>query len=118
MGVKILLFFVLVAGSLFITGCNTNNDEKSLQGKPLIYIVEEPKEKVFVVEGENGLGWFEETKSQRNEMNTIRSVREDEEEQEEFEIKNKLKNVVRSIDNEFIIGYDEEIDDPKWKEVE
>ena len=120
MGVKITLFSLFIIVTLFIVGCISKPEiEPSV---PAIYIVssvgEEPQIQTFIVGEEDPLAWLDETKTQRHELNTIRSIREDEDNQEEFEIKSKLKNVVRSVDNELIIGYDEELDNPRWVEVE
>jgi hypothetical protein len=54
----------------------------------------------------------------RNELNKMRALREFENEEEEFEIKSKMKNVRRVIDDELIVGYDKELDNPDFKEVE
>ena len=54
----------------------------------------------------------------RNELNKIRALRDDEDDQEEFEFKSRLKNVKRSIDGEMIIGYEQELDNPDFKEVD
>ena len=124
MGVKtiilLLLFLgVLIAGSLlFLVSCNCEKPVYQ-QAKPAIYVVEEPKPIVYVVgDGDDSISWIEESGPQRHELNSIRAIREDEEEQELFELESKLSNVRRIVDHELVIGYDEELDDPRWKEVD
>lgn len=114
MGVKLLLAGFIV-GLLLLVSCTSGPQEKS--ALPKLYIVEEPQAKFFVVGGKNPMGWVEETKSRRNELNSARALREDKDEQEEFEIKSKLKNVRRIVDGKLIVGFDKEIDNPKFKEV-
>ena len=117
MGVKLTLFTLFVAVSLFIVICTYNAQEEPMQGKPAIYIVQESKPKTFVVEEENSVAWLEETKEKRHELNIMRYTKEYEDEQEEFEMQSKLSNVRRIIDHELIVGYDEELDNPRWVEV-
>ena len=124
MGVKtiillLLVLGVLIAGSLlFLVSCDCEKPSYK-QGKPVIYIVEEPKPIVYVVgEGDSSISWIEESGSQRHELNLIRAIREDEEGQELFELESKLSNVRRIVDHELVLGYDEELDDPRWKEVD
>lgn len=114
MGVKLILPVFLI-GMLFIVSCASETQEKP--ATPKLYIVEEPHAKVFVVDGKNPFEWVEETKPRRNGLNSARLLREDMETQEEFEIKSKLKNVRRVVDDELIVGFDEEIDNPKFKEI-
>lgn len=119
-----LLALIILLGSLFIASCTSGSENQAQQQAqpyaPVIYVVEEQDEqpKVFVVEEKAPLGWYEETKEQRNELNIIRNIKEDEDEQKEFELESKLSNVRRNIDDKLIIGYDEEIDNTRWKEVD
>lgn len=101
---------------LFIVSCTSELGEKQIM--PKLYIVEEPQPKIFVTGETSPFEWVEQTKSIRNELNSARALREDKDKQEEFEIKSKLKNVRRVIDGEFIVGYDKEIDNPEFKEVD
>ena len=124
MGVKLVLYILFVIGLLFLSSCTYEQPVKEQQWNPIIYVVgepqisEQPRVKIFVIEEKDSLAWAEETKPKRSELNKIRALREDEDSQKEFELKSKLSNVRRTIDDELIIGYDEEIDNPKWKEVE
>ena len=106
-----LVFFIL--GLIFITSCTYEQ-----QGKTVTYVVEEKQPQVFVVEQENPLAWEKDTRAKRFELNTIRSLRDFEDDEEEFEIKSKLFDVRRFIDGETIIGFDEELDNPDFKEVD
>lgn len=121
MGIKLILSILFVVGLLFIVSCTS--EPKVNPSVPLIYIIggtqtaEESQIKTFVVE-EDSLAWFEETKEARKELNMIRYSDELKDEQEEFELRSRLKNVRRSIDNELIIGYDKELDNPRWVEVD
>jgi hypothetical protein len=107
---------------LFIISCTSESEVNP--SVPLIYIiegtqtVEESQVKTFVVAEEDSSAWYEETKGKRHELNVIRYTNEYEDEQEEFEIKSRLKNVVRSVDGELIVGFDEELDNPRWVEVD
>jgi len=71
-----------------------------------------------VSEGEGPFNWYYESEERREELNKIRLEREDKETLEEFERKSELSNVRRIIDNELVIGYDKELDDPDFKEVD
>jgi len=110
MRVKILFFLLAI---LALSSC-TNE----LQAKSVTYIVEEKQPLVFNIEQDDPLAWLKETKSQRNELNTIRAIRDDEDDQEEFEFESTYSNVRRIIDNEFVIGYVKELDNPDFKEVD
>ena len=116
MGVKLILLILLAIGVLFIVSCASETQEKP--AAPKLYIVEEPHAKIFVVGGKSPLVWVEETKSTRNGLNSARALREDNDTQKEFELKSKLKNAVRTVDGKLIVGYDEELDNTRWKEVE
>jgi hypothetical protein len=123
MGIKLLLLSILfITGLLFIISCTSESEVNP--SVPLIYIiegtqtVEESQVKTFVVAEEDSSAWYEETKGKRHELNVIRYTNEYEDEQEEFEIKSRLKNVVRSVDGELIVGFDEELDNPRWVEVD
>ena len=110
MRVKLIIFLI---GVLLIAGCTSQP-----QGKKVIYTVEEPQEKTFVVEQKNPLSWMEETKDERLQQNVRRFLDEDEDDLEEFELESKLNNVRRIIDGKLIIGYDQELDNPDFKEVD
>ena len=87
MGVKniillLLVLGVLIAGSLLFLVSYDCEKSSYKEGKPVIYIVEEPKPIVYVVgDGYDSISWIEESGSQRHELNSIRAIREDEEEQ-------------------------------------
>ena len=115
MGVKLILLILLI-GMLFIVSCASETQENPVA--PKLYIVEEPHAKVFVTGETSPFEWVEQTKSMRNELNSARALREDKNEQEEFGIKSKLKNVARTVDGKLIAGFDGEIDNPKFKEVD
>ena len=117
MRVKLILFVLTV----FLLSSCTNQQLTVTQGKPLVFIVDESP-KVFVIEENRDLTWFDETKQQRYEHNLRRNIDEDEDELEEFEIRTKLKNVRRSFENKFgeeelIIGFDKDLDNPDFKEI-
>ena len=124
MRVKLALFVI----ALFLISSCTYEQPVTDQGKSLIFIVdgteaEEPKFKIYVVAEENPLAWFDETKQERYHKNLVRSMKDYEDEQDEFEIRARLKNVKRSFDNEdgeqeLIIGFDKELDNPDFKEVD
>ena len=106
---------------MFIVSCTS--EPKVNPSVPLIYIIDgtqtiEPQVKTFIVGEEDSSAWFEETKEARKELNMIRYSDELKDEQEEFEFESRLKNVRRTIDNELIIGYDKELDNPRWVEVD
>ena len=113
MRVKLILLVLVI---FFLASC-TPKQAANEQGKPAIYVVEGPMAKTFVVGEKDPLAWEEQTKSKRSGLNSARALREDNDTQVEFKIKNKLSNVVRSVDNKLIIGFDKEIDNPVWKEV-
>ena len=121
MGVKLILSVLLIASVLLTFGlllisCSCETEEKPAM--PTIYIIGDSKPKTFVVSEQDPLAWFEETKEDRNELNMIRYTDEYEDDQEEFEIKSQYSNVRRIIDHEVIVGYDEELDNPRFKEVD
>ena len=124
MGVKLVLCSLFVIGLLLLSSCTYEQPVKEQQWEPIIYVVgepqisEQPQVKTFVIEEKDSLSWAEETKPKRIELNTIRALREDEDSQKEFELKSKLSNVRRTVDDELIIGYDEELDNPRWMEVD
>ena len=135
MRVKLIL---LVIALFLLSSCSyEQNSDQIEQQELLIFVIDEsqiteqpiepkiniPKMKVFVIEESTGLEWFDETKQQRYQQNLRRYTDEYEDEQEEFEIKNKLKNVRRIVeddfgDDELIIGFDKELDNPDFKEVD
>ncbi len=118
MGVKLILTILFVVGLLLITSCTS--EPQTNPSMPAIYIVSlaEPTVQTFVVGKDDPFSWYEETKEARKELNMIRYSDELKDEQEEFEFKSKLSNVRRTVDNELIIGYDKELDNPRWKEVD
>ena len=119
MGIKLILFSLCVIAALFIVSCTSEPEiEPSV---PAIYIVSpvtEPQVKTFVVIEQDSSAWFEETKEKRHKLNMIRYAEDYKDELEEFEFKSKLSNVRRTVDNELIIGYDKELDNPRWEEVD
>ena len=110
MRVKLVL---LVLGLVLITSCTSEQPAKSVT-----YVVEEKQPLVFVVEQEDPFAWEKDTKQNRFDLNTFRSLRDFEDEQEEFKIKSRLFDVRRFIDGEIIIGFDEDLDNPDFKEVD
>ncbi|MDP7244030.1 MAG: hypothetical protein QF568_01665 [Flavobacteriales bacterium] len=119
MRVKLTLFVIV----LFLLSSCTYPQYDGQQGKTVTYVIEEPQPKVFVIEEEDPLAWFEETKYQRYQQNLRRYTDEDKDELEEFEIRSKLKNVRRIVEDDFgdkelLIGYDKEPDNPDFKKVD
>jgi len=110
MRVKLILF---VLGLILITSCTTEQPAKTVT-----YVVEEKQPLVFVVEQEDPLAWEKDTKQKRFDLNVFRSLRDFEDEQKEFEIKSRLFDVRRFIDGEIIIGFDEDLDNPDFKDPE
>ncbi len=86
--------------------------------KAAAYIVEEPQMKIFIIEEHPTSAWSEKTSSEKHKLNVKRYKREYKDELEEFEMKNKLKNVIRSVDGELIIGYSKEIDNPGFESID
>lgn len=123
MRVKLILFII---GLLLIVSCTSEPEIKV--SVPVIYVVgesqaAEPQVKTFVIGEENSLAWFEETKQERYRQNLRRSIDDHEDEQEEFEFKSRFSNVRRIIENELgqselIVGYDKELDNPGFEEVD
>lgn len=120
MGVKLILLGLFALTAFFIVSCAS--EPKIEQSMPAIYIVggvEEPQTKTFVVgEEEDPLAWYRETKQQRSEQNMRRSLDDYGHNQKEFELKSKLSNVRRAVGDEVIFGFDEDIDNSRWEEVD
>ena len=124
MGIKSVLFIV----ALFLLSSCSYEERASNPGKALVFIVDgnavdEPKFETFVVTEDNPLAWFQETKEKRYQQNMRRSMEDYEDEQEEIELKQKLANVRRIVENDFgqsvlVVGYDKELDNPDFKEVD
>jgi hypothetical protein len=111
MRVKLLLFLAL---ALVLSSCSFT--EQDIRGKPVVYVIEEPKALTFVVVEDNPLGWVDETIENRLQQNVRRFMDEDMEELEEFEIKGRLRNTRRIIDGKLIVGFDEDLDNPEFKD--
>jgi|TARA_B100002003_G_C14045039_1_gene503382 hypothetical protein len=109
MRVKLVLFTL----ALFLLSSCASNE----QGKSVTYTIED-SQKVFEIEEASSLDWLKATEEKRTELNEIRALREDEDNLEEFERENQYKNIRRVIDGELIIGYDDDLDKPDFKEVE
>ena len=115
MGVKSILFIIpLVVFSLFIVSCAS---EQEIKPEPKLYILEEPQEKIFVIEDRNLISWVDTTKLQRHELNKIRALRDYGDDLEEFEMESKFRKVVRSADGDTIFGYLKEVDNPGFDEI-
>ena len=110
MRVKLVL---LVLGLILITSCTYEQPAKSVT-----YVIEEKQPLVFVIEQEDPLAWEKDTKQNRFDLNTFRSLRDFKDEQEEFKIKSRLFDVRRFIDGKIIIGFDEDLDNPDFKDPE
>ena len=121
---KVKLMFILSVLATFLLSSCTYNEQPPLINAPKVYVVsesmavEKEQQKTFVVEGENPLIWAQETSEKRNELNKIRALRNDKDEQEEFSYESAYKNVRRVIDEELVVGYKKELDNPDFKEVE
>jgi hypothetical protein len=122
MGVKILLLIILVLGAIYLVSFVYGDEKPVEQGKPAVYILDEaeyePETITFVVEETGSESWYEQTEEIRSDINRARYLNEEEEDLEKFEAKSKLSNVRRIVDGEIVIGYDEGLDDLRWKEVE
>ena len=126
MRVKSILSILLVFGLIFIVSCTS--ESKMIVSEPIVYVVgesqiKEPQVKTFVIEEENPLTWFKETKQKRYWQNLRRSIDERKDEQEELEFKSRFANVRRITENEFgekelIVGYHKKVDNPGFEEVE
>ena len=122
MGIKsALLAYVVISilAALSLLGIlllSEDVSEEQPHPKPLVFVVEE-QPNTFIIEKNNPLAWIQESKTQRHELNLFRALRDDEDDLDEFELKSKLKNVRRSIGGEFIVGYDKDIDNPDFKDV-
>jgi len=135
MRVKLILFVLVL---FLLSSCNYEQNTNQIeQQELLIFVIDEsritdkqiepkintPKMKVFVIEEGSGLEWFKETEYLRYKQNMRRFLDEYHDEQEEFEIRTKLKNVRRIVEDDFgdkelLIGYDKELDNPDFKEVD
>lgn len=110
MRVKLIL---LVLTLFLIVSCASNEP-----GKSVTYTIEENEPNTFEIEEEKPLAWLEQSKEKRAELNEIRALREDKDNLEEFEFESTYKNVRRIIDDELVIGYVKELDNPDFKEVD
>lgn len=120
MGVKYLFWvlaavFAAFAASYLYIGSDWESPQSS---KPAIHIVEEPQAKTYVTGEQQAEAWFEKTGSERHKANVRRYAQENKDELEEFELKSRLKGVVRSADGDTIFGYLEEVDNPGFEEAD
>lgn len=119
---KVKLMFILSVLAIFLLSSCAY--EQPIPAAPKVYVVDESMEaekgqtKTFVVEENNLLALNTETQEKRNELNKIRALREDKDEQEEFSYESAYNNVRRIIDDELVVGYKKELDNPEFKEVE
>jgi len=123
MRVKLILFVIALS---FLASCTYEQPINNAPG-PSIFIIDEnniePQTMTFVVEEKNPLAWFEETKQQRYQQNLRRNIEEYHDDQEEIALRQRFANVRRIIEDdsgetELIIGYDKELDNPDFKEVD
>ena len=128
MRVKITVFALFIASLILLSSC-AYEPVNEPQSELMIFVVDGltetqlqiptmPETQTFVVKEHDPLSWFKKTGKARHYLNVIRFVNEDKDELEEFEIKTRLRNVVRSVDNELIIGFNKELDNPDFKEVD
>jgi len=98
---------------LFLLGCAAKEE-------PEQYIIEEKNQqpKVFEVDQQNPNAWMEASKERRNELNKERALRDLNESEEDFKRQSELNNVRRVVDDEMVVGYDPELDNPDFKEVD
>lgn len=123
MRVKLILFVIVLS---FLAGCTYEQPINNDPG-PSIFIIDEnniePQIKTFVVVEDSPLAWFEETKHQRYRQNLRRNIEEYHDDQEEIALRQRFANVRRIIEDDsgetkLIIGYDKELDNPDFKEVD
>ena len=123
MRVKLILFVIVLS---FLAGCTYEQPINNDPG-PSIFIIDEnniePQIKTFVVVEDSPLAWFEETKHQRYRQNLRRNIEEYHDDQEEIALRQRFANVRRIIEDdsgetEIIIGFDKELDNPDFKEVD
>ena len=123
MRVKLILFVIVLS---FLAGCTYEQPINNDPG-PSIFIIDEnniePQIKTFVVVEDSPLAWFEETKHQRYRQNLRRNIEEYHDDQEEIALRQQFANVRRIIEDDsgetkLIIGYDKELDNPDFKEVD
>ena len=108
MRVKLLLLVLVL---VLLNSCTYQQQS----GK--VYVVEETQPKIYVVEEKAPLAWEKDSLQFRNQLNKWRALRDFNDEQEEFDFKSRFKNVGRIVDDELLIGYKKEIDNPEFKEV-
>ena len=119
---KVKLMFILSVLVVFLLSSCAY--EQPVISAPKVYVMNEAVEaekgqtKTFVAEENAPLAWDMQTKEKISELNKIRALREDKDEQEEFSYESKYKNVRRIIDDELVVGYRKELDNPEFKEVE
>ena len=118
---KVKLMFTLSVLVVFLLSSCAY--EQPIPAAPKVYVVDEAMEaekrqpKTFIVEENAPLALDRETNEKRSELNKIRALREDKDEQEEFSYESSYKNVRRVIDDELVVGYKKELDNPEFKEV-
>lgn len=105
-------FMILVIVLILIAGCTSQEPISKT------YVIEDKDPNVFEIEEAGSLDWLKATEERRTELNEIRALREDKDNLEEFEFESTYKNVRRIIDDELVIGYVKELDNPDFKEVD
>lgn len=106
----IILTIVLI----LISGCS-KPDTKTTQKTITFTIPEESNVKTYSVEEENPEFWLIETRDKRNELNEWYYYNNLEDEEKDRLIDKRTGNWRRVIDNELIVGYDEEEDELFYK---
>ena len=118
---KVKLMFTLSVLVIFLLSSCAY--EPPIPSAPKVYVVDEAmaaeqgQPKIFVVEENAPLALDAGTKEKRSGLNKIRALKENKDEQEEFSYESKYKNVRRVIDDELVVGYRKELDNPEFKEV-
>jgi hypothetical protein len=123
MGVKIfasmlIAVSILIALILFLVlSLDSGAGEKVVM--PTVYIIgaaAEPKPETFEI-GNGNPAMAIDSNAEISNLNRIRATIEDNETQQEFNLKSRLSNVKRIIDDKLVVGYNKEMDNPKFKEV-
>lgn len=120
MKVKVLALLALMA--FLLSSCGN----EPIVAQPKVYVVDSQgsheyapeKPSALVAVEDNQFTWLEEKKPAIEELNSMRNTRYLEDKEEEFDYEATYKNVRRVVDDEIVIGYIKEIDNPEFKKVD